>query len=137
MRTLDPETLYLLKSLGGRDKDFADLALLANVTTADAIIDRCNQTLPWFGDRSRIPEYLERLTSSLAHNFGTDLGAVMARIQMPDVVRRKIEQMRKVQDVRSGLLLRAAHMRSEEHTSELQSLMRISFAVFCWTQNNK
>src|SRR3546814_5254679 len=34
----------------------------------------------------------------------------MARIQMPDVVRRKIEQMRKVQDVRSGLLLRAAIM---------------------------
>src|SRR3546814_8328381 len=24
-----------------------------------------------------------------------------------------------------------AHMRSEEHTSELQSLMRISYAVFC------
>src|SRR3546814_7687789 len=28
--------------------------------------------------------------------------------------------------------------RSEEHTSELQSLMRISYAVFCWKkQNNK
>src|SRR3546814_1214240 len=24
--------------------------------------------------------------------------------------------------------------RSEEHTSELQSLMRISYAVFCWTE---
>src|SRR3546814_6317524 len=24
------------------------------------------------------------------------------------------------------------HKRSEEHTSELQSLMRISYAVFCW-----
>src|SRR3546814_4252831 len=29
----------------------------------------------------------------------------------------------------------AAKMRSEEHTSELQSLMRISYAVFCLTQN--
>src|SRR3546814_14043558 len=30
-----------------------------------------------------------------------------------------------------------AHMRSEEHTSELQSLMRISYAVFCLnTQKN-
>src|SRR3546814_8714798 len=32
-------------------------------------------------------------------------------------------------------------LRSEEHTSELQSLMRISYAVFCWkkkkTQKNK
>src|SRR3546814_3966646 len=27
--------------------------------------------------------------------------------------------------------------RSEEHTSELQSLMRTSYAVFCLTNNNK
>src|SRR3546814_8573568 len=30
-----------------------------------------------------------------------------------------------------GLGIAAAAMRSEEHTSELQSLMRISYAVFC------
>src|SRR3546814_5935262 len=29
------------------------------------------------------------------------------------------------------LLRRRGHRRSEEHTSELQSLMRISYAVFC------
>src|SRR3546814_3174410 len=29
-----------------------------------------------------------------------------------------------------------AHLRSEEHTSELQSLMRISYAVFCLKKNN-
>src|SRR3546814_1248289 len=29
------------------------------------------------------------------------------------------------------------HRRSEEHTSELQSLMRISYAVFCLTNKNK
>src|SRR3546814_10530938 len=28
------------------------------------------------------------------------------------------------------------HQRSEEHTSELQSLMRISYAVFCLKQKN-
>src|SRR3546814_7544107 len=28
-------------------------------------------------------------------------------------------------------------MRSEEHTSEIQSLMRISYAVFCWNKNRK
>src|SRR3546814_4363267 len=28
-------------------------------------------------------------------------------------------------------------IRSEEHTSELQSLMRISYAVFCLTKQNK
>src|SRR3546814_7975831 len=29
------------------------------------------------------------------------------------------------------------HWRSEEHTSELQSLMRISYAVFCLKKKNK
>src|SRR3546814_1700220 len=31
----------------------------------------------------------------------------------------------------------AGAMRSEEHTSELQSLMRISYAVFCLKKKNK
>src|SRR3546814_8451009 len=31
---------------------------------------------------------------------------------------------------------RSSSMRSEEHTSELQSLMRISYAVFCLKKNN-
>src|SRR3546814_10045238 len=43
-----------------------------------------------------------------------------------------------------GLLLRLQgqyparldHLRSEEHTSELQSLMRISYAVFCLKKKN-
>src|SRR3546814_2732306 len=37
-----------------------------------------------------------------------------------------------------GLLPRLdGHQRSEEHTSELQSLMRISYAVFCLKKKNK
>src|SRR3546814_7121356 len=38
---------------------------------------------------------------------------------------------------RAGVLSRARHTRSEEHTSELQSLMRISYAVFCLKKKNK
>src|SRR3546814_2343976 len=34
-------------------------------------------------------------------------------------------------------LYRQHHLRSEEHTSELQSLMRISYAVFCLKKKNK
>src|SRR3546814_9192004 len=34
-------------------------------------------------------------------------------------------------------LLRTLRFRSEEHTSELQSLMRISYAVFCLKKKNK
>src|SRR3546814_5779048 len=42
------------------------------------------------------------------------------------------EELRGLADV----LLRHPHVRSEEHTSELQSLMRISYAVFCLKKNN-
>src|SRR3546814_7566304 len=41
---------------------------------------------------------------------------------------------------RDGSLAKAArvgHRRSEEHTSELQSLMRISYAVFCLKKKNR
>src|SRR3546814_9703399 len=34
-------------------------------------------------------------------------------------------------------IVAAAHDRSEEHTSELQSLMRISYAVFCLKKKKK
>src|SRR3546814_5668695 len=33
-------------------------------------------------------------------------------------------------------LFRRPLIRSEEHTSELQSLMRTSYAVFCWKKKN-
>src|SRR3546814_7654653 len=33
--------------------------------------------------------------------------------------------------------LRSSHLSSEEHTSELQSLMRISYAVFCLKKQNQ
>src|SRR3546814_9306234 len=36
--------------------------------------------------------------------------------------------------LKRGLIL---ELRSEEHTSELQSLMRISYAVFCLKKKNK
>src|SRR3546814_14822361 len=38
---------------------------------------------------------------------------------------------------RDGLAATAAFRRSEEHTSELQSLMRISYAVFCLKKKKK
>src|SRR3546814_8105545 len=38
---------------------------------------------------------------------------------------------------RCAVTVRTRFHRSEEHTSELQSLMRISYAVFCLTKKNK
>src|SRR3546814_10759453 len=42
-----------------------------------------------------------------------------------------------VRDVLLNMLLSLVFPRSEEHTSELQSLMRISYAVFCLTNKKK
>src|SRR3546814_8196850 len=39
--------------------------------------------------------------------------------------------------VKKGDFIRLRLIRSEEHTSELQSLMRISYAVFCLKKKNK
>src|SRR3546814_5252473 len=56
-----------------------------------------------------------------------------ARSQYEDVRRRPPP------DPAPGGVLRhrGHHRRSEEHTSELQSLMRISYAVFCLKKKNK
>src|SRR3546814_6475489 len=51
-----------------------------------------------------------------------------ARLRPPDPPAKLIE-LRQAEAVRP--------VRSEEHTSELQSLMRISYAVFCLKKNNK
>src|SRR3546814_873764 len=46
----------------------------------------------------------------------------------PPAQRRTLQQVESTQQVD---ILAAAGRRSEEHTSELQSLMRISYAVYC------
>src|SRR3546814_1063398 len=52
--------------------------------------------------------------------------AVASLAQVPAQRRRGLDD-----DVVDHVLLQRAAERSEEHTSELQSLMRISYAVFC------
>src|SRR3546814_5953280 len=41
------------------------------------------------------------------------------------------------QEVQAAINAATSLLRSEEHTSELQSLMRISYAVFCLKKKNK
>src|SRR3546814_10608388 len=58
---------------------------------------------------------------------GTDQHGLLLGMRLLDLVDDRVE-----------LVLRVHEHRSEEHTSELQSLMRISYAVFCLKkQNNK
>src|SRR3546814_6347606 len=53
-------------------------------------------------------------------------GYVLAKLVLTDDVYHLVKNTPKV-----------TGFRSEEHTSELQSLMRISYAVFCLKKNNK
>src|SRR3546814_6948299 len=73
-----------------------------------------------------------------------DLGRVHEPARLPEQLPvRRLRQFRQHERVLRGQWLRdqrspryratalRQHLRSEEHTSELQSLMRISYAVFC------
>src|SRR3546814_13551962 len=46
----------------------------------------------------------------------------------------RLARLRQRDDLADRQLARGDRLRSEEHTSELQSLMRISYAVFCLKQ---
>src|SRR3546814_2559076 len=64
----------------------------------------------------RIVQALQLLGSQLLHGIG---------LQLAGAAQRTIGGERSVGHRENGMV------RSEEHTSELQSLMRISYAVFC------
>src|SRR3546814_3291234 len=69
--------------------------------------------------------------------------AIIARLMMSAAVpwigelsaaRSALSRSTRLDDVKSG---KGRRRRSEEHTSELQSLMRISYAVFCLKKKKK
>src|SRR3546814_10624352 len=66
---------------------------------------------------------------SLGPVLATRLLAVSMIIAAPIMITLRELHLR--QSWRQGCDGRCGHPRSEEHTSELQSLMRISYAVFC------
>src|SRR3546814_7949120 len=87
------------------------------------------------GDRSRTDPARERATARDAdpdrrgrRKRGRRTAAETERLDPARSRSAALGQIRKVQppDQRN-----IGHQRSEEHTSELQSLMRISYAVFC------
>src|SRR3546814_9476613 len=81
--------------------------------------------------RGATPWYQERIAHTLWHvNNGLNLGEALHRsgFGFPDV--------ETVKDLRAYAALDGFDERSEEHTSEPQSLMRISYAVFCLTHKN-
>src|SRR3546814_1660575 len=59
-----------------------------------------------------------------------------ALARLPDRLRRREAGGEDARRRRAGADGRGARRRSEEHTSELQSLMRLSYAVFCLKKKN-
>src|SRR3546814_5682488 len=95
--------------------------------------------------RGYLQREVERMVNQDRNTFASLLlGLGEADVLISGVTRpysQTIRQIRRVLDARDGVtpfgihvLVGKSHtifMRSEEHTSELQSLMRISYAVFC------
>src|SRR3546814_1352326 len=79
------------------------------------------------------------------------VGGAQPRLYVPDLLRRRQRDLSPVGDARDDPVRACRHRfrlyrrrrpggavgRSEEHTSELQSLMRISYAVFCLKKNKQ
>src|SRR3546814_1598827 len=69
--------------------------------------------------------------------FAAWIGCGACILHPADRVRRRGGDQVAALSVRNALSVRRNHSRSEEHTSELQSLMRISYAVFCLKKKNR
>src|SRR3546814_3693105 len=82
--------------------------------------------------------YLSRPRRSTAARTALDLLLALAFVVLTGLVDggTGVAPLRMLDQPRFPLV-NALPGRSEEHTSELQSLMRISYAVFCLTKNRK
>src|SRR3546814_1665987 len=68
--------------------------------------------------------------------YTTLFRSVRQHLRPPQHLLRQALPLALVLDREHHLLAALAGVRSEEHTSELQSLMRISYAVFCLKKKN-
>src|SRR3546814_4066849 len=105
--------------------------------------DVCSSDLQDLNQTDRIGRtaaQIERLTRHAGHSAhgryisSGDVAHMHDVTHLPPITEQRdflIPQCRAHKMGNPALLFRAHLMRSEEHTSELQSLMRISYAVFC------
>src|SRR3546814_3847909 len=90
--------------------------------------DVCSSDLPHLSLEREAPHAL--VLALAVHQRAEDGVAIDARDASPHKPRRAVDE-------RADLAIADRPKRSEEHTSELQSLMRISYAVFCLKKKNK
>src|SRR3546814_8031864 len=93
------------------------------------------------GERLRLEDFAQVLGKPRGPQFGGKYGSSYeeaASVIVRHSARARLDLARFYKLVIFNFALgnADAHLRSEEHTSELQSLMRISYAVFCLKKNN-
>src|SRR3546814_2114388 len=96
----------------------ARIAAAARRALVDARLDFCTETV--FSHASK----LDLVTDAVAASYDVVLHVVMIPVELSG--RRVAARV-----AAGGHDVPTEKLRSEEHTSELQSLMRISYAVFC------
>src|SRR3546814_6927882 len=66
-----------------------------------------------------------------------EVAYTVLRTARSEIVKDVMDYSAAICDRRGRMIAQAKTIRSEEHTSELQSLMRISYAVFCLKKKKK
>src|SRR3546814_3018791 len=76
----------------------------------------------------------DRLAALCGADHGAAIGQVAAQLAYAELVEHRVQAAVEAHHFMPALH-QAAAQRSEAHTSELQSLMRTSYAVFCLKKN--
>src|SRR3546814_4972140 len=72
------------------------------------------------------------------HDFTSKTGVIHSEVMLPEDAPERLHDRETLwNEVEAVEKRKDAQLRSEEHTSELQSLMRISYAVFCLKKKKK
>src|SRR3546814_4976443 len=114
------------QSLLGLDLDDPDTDQLNAIFRAAHSIKGGAGTFGCFGHLAETTHLLENLLDNIRRGeMPLRKDMIDLFLETKDVLTEQVAAYRNSQD------------RSEEHTSELQSLMRISYAVFCLNKQNK
>src|SRR3546814_10174470 len=104
----------------------------AHIDQAAPHIRQCTYSSPCIIGALMTPEQREVADKHIGLDASGTSTEISTLVNEGHVVLVDPDQLTEVQEIQSAFDAgRVGQLRSEEHTSELQSLMRISYAVFC------
>src|SRR3546814_4543611 len=99
---------------------------LSTPTPPDLVTATIRELKPLIGETNRAVDVIADIVDQPGWQSGASVNGIVILSERSAVVVPE-----------QSVVLRPAGERSEEHTSELQSLMRISYAVFCLKKKKK